>query len=114
MCVSHLYLYLSFLVEATLHRDKIPSSVDSRNTHIFRAAFRCFFFYGRCAAKVRVRALRLFRLEEESVYPGKTFPKSAGYSKITASYDFNLLHCAQFTTLYSQFTTHCIRSVVQY
>jgi len=106
MCVSHLYVYFSFLVEATLYRDRILSTVDCRNTHILRAAFRCLFFYGRCAAKVRVRAPRLFRLEEESVYPGKTFPKSACYSKITQ---------LQLTTIYyiALNLLHCIRSVVR-
>jgi hypothetical protein len=50
-----------------------------------RAALRCLLFYARCSAKLKLRAKKLFRLEEESVYellmPIQRFP---GY--------FNLFH----------------------
>jgi len=42
------------------------------------AVFRCIYFYARCASKTRLRAARLFRLEEESIYelvmPTERFP----------------------------------------
>ena len=42
------------------------------------AAFRCLLFYARCSAKLKLRASKLFRLEEESVYellmPIQRFP----------------------------------------
>jgi hypothetical protein len=49
------------------------------------AALRCLLFYARCSAKLKLRAKKLFRLEEDSVYellmPIQRFP---GY--------FNLFH----------------------
>jgi hypothetical protein len=68
------------------HRIVQRSAEKHRNKFLY-AAFRVLYFYARCAGKLKLRAKKLFRLEEESIYemimPIDRFP---GYYQVCFSH----------------------------